>query len=258
MALVSKDKVRISEFLNLTPAEKYLPSNMTSVKSVMISKRDKLIAEKDDSLSDVDLLKGVKLIEDGYVCLVGLSITGEWNLPDNCKGGVSICLVDKRMKRSNEATLGSYRSGAAKKRFSFKLIPNYSVTTDDAKRNIWQVLVNIRGVAMEAGYCPLSLEFVSVCVVYKSVIKLGLREKIQSISEGGNFELTEAVVDEFMESVPMAERLSKFRSYRKKKNNVSNNNNVKRNLNKGAIVNKNKVVEMDYDSESTDAESSSF
>lgn len=160
MALVSKDKVRISEFLNLTPAEKYLPSNMTSVKSVMISKRDKLIAEKDDSLSDVDLLKGVKLIEDGYVCLVGLSITGEWNLPDNCKGGVSICLVDKRMKRSNEATLGSYRSGAAKKRFSFKLIPNYSVTTDDAKRNIWQVLVNIRGVAMEAGYCPLSLEFV--------------------------------------------------------------------------------------------------
>lgn len=258
MALVSKDKVRISEFLNLTPAEKYLPSNMTSVKSVMISKRDKLIAEKDDSLSDVDLLKGVKLIEDGYVCLVGLSITGEWNLPDNCKGGVSICLVDKRMKRSNEATLGSYRSGAAKKRFSFKLIPNYSVTTDDAKRNIWQVLVNIRGVAMEAGYCPLSLEFVSVCVVYKSVIKLGLREKIQSISEGGNFELTEAVVDEFMESVPMAERLSKFRSYRKKKNNVSNNNNIKGKLNKGAIVNKNKIVEMDYDSESTDAESSSF
>lgn len=58
MALVSKDKVRISEFLNLTPAEKYLPSNMTSVKSVMISKRDKLIAEKDDSLSDVNLLKG--------------------------------------------------------------------------------------------------------------------------------------------------------------------------------------------------------
>lgn len=258
MALVSKDKVRISEFLNLTPAEKYLPSNMTSVKSVMISKRDKLIAEKDNSLSDVDLLKGVKLIEDGYVCLVGLSITGEWNLPDNCKGGVSICLVDKRMKRSNEATLGSYRSGAAKKRFSFKLIPNYSVTTDDAKRNIWQVLVNIRGVAMEAGYCPLSLEFVSVCVVYKSVIKLGLREKIQSISEGGNFELTEAVVDEFMESVPMAERLSKFRSYRKKKNNVSNNNNIKGKLNKGAIVNKNKIVEMDYDSESTDAESSSF
>lgn len=258
MALVSKDKVRISEFLNLTPTEKYLPSNMTSVKSVMISKRDKLIAEKDDSLSDVDLLKGVKLIEDGYVCLVGLSITGEWNLPDNCKGGVSICLVDKRMKRSNEATLGSYRSGAAKKRFSFKLIPNYSVTTDDAKRNIWQVLVNIRGVAMEAGYCPLSLEFVSVCVVYKSNIKLGLREKIQSISEGGNFELTEAVVDEFMESVPMAERLSKFRSHRKKKNNVNNNNNIKGNLNKGAMVNKNKIVEMDYDSESTDAESSSF
>lgn len=258
MALVSKNKVQISEFLNLTPQEKYLPANMTAVKSVMISKRDKLIAEKDDSLSDVDLLKGVKLIEGGYVCLVGLTVTGEWNLPDNCRGGVSICLVDKRMTRSNEATLGSYRSGAAKKRFSFKLIPNYSVTTDDAKKNIWQVLVNIRGVAMEAGYCPLSLEFVSVCVVYESNIKLGLREKLRSISEGGDFELTEAVVDEFVESVPMAERLSKFRSYRKKKGHNNNNNKFKENKNKGVVINKSKSVNTDLDSESSDAESSSF
>ena len=54
--------------------------------------------------------------------------------------------VDKRMQRDDEATLGSYRTSAAKKRFAFKLIPNYSITTADAERNVWQVLVNIRGV----------------------------------------------------------------------------------------------------------------
>ena len=48
----------------------------------------------------------------------------------------------------------------------------------DAERKVWQVLVNIRGVAMEKGFCPLSLEFVSVCIVHKSNIKLGLRGKM--------------------------------------------------------------------------------
>ena len=81
------------------------------------------------------------------------------------------------------------------KRFAFKLIPNYSITTADAERNVWQVLVNIRGVAMGKGFCPLSLEFVSVCIVHKSNIKLGLREKITSVSEGGPVELTEAYRD---------------------------------------------------------------
>ena len=72
---------------------------------------------------------------------------------------------------------------------------------------------------MEKGFCPLSLEFVSVCIVHKSNIKLGLREKITSASEGGPVELTEAVVDEFIESVPMADRLRKFRNQSKKRSN---------------------------------------
>lgn len=95
MALVVKDDVKISEFINLSAAEKFLPAVMTSVKTVRISKVDKVIAMENDSLSDVDLLKGVKLVKDGYVCLAGLVVSGEWNLPDNCRGGVSVCLVDK-------------------------------------------------------------------------------------------------------------------------------------------------------------------
>ena len=138
MALVVKDDVKISEFINLSAAEKFLPAVMTSVKTVRISKVDKVIAMENDSLSDVDLLKGVKLVKDGYVCLAGLVVSGEWNLPDNCRGGVSVCLVDKRMQRDDEATLGSYRTSAAKKRFAFKLIPNYSITTADAERNVSQ------------------------------------------------------------------------------------------------------------------------
>lgn len=67
MALVVKDDVKISEFINLSTSEKFLPAAMTSVKSVRVSKIDKVIATENDSLSDVDLLKGVKLIEEGYV-----------------------------------------------------------------------------------------------------------------------------------------------------------------------------------------------
>ncbi len=177
-------------------------------------------------------------------------------LPDNCRGGVSVCLVDKRMLRHDEATLGSYKTGAAKKRFAFKLIPNYSVTTADAKRNIWQVLVNIKGVAMEKGFCPLSLEFVSVCIVHKTNIKLGLREKITNVSDGGPVELTEEVVDEFVESVPMAERLRKFRGRSNKKSSkfVEKNNNKKGDKG-GKLL---KKIDNETETESSDAESSSY
>ena len=72
--LVVKDDVKISEFINLSTAEKFLPAVMTSVKTVRISKVDKVIAMENDSLSDVDLLKGVKLVKDGYVCLAGVVV----------------------------------------------------------------------------------------------------------------------------------------------------------------------------------------
>ena len=122
MALVVKGKVNINEFIDLTKAEKFLPSMFTPVKSVMCSKVDKIMVHENESLSEVNLLKGVKLIEGGYVCLAGLVVTGEWNLPDNCRGGASVCLVDKRMERADEATLGSYYTAAAKKRFQFSLL----------------------------------------------------------------------------------------------------------------------------------------
>ena len=220
MALVVKGKVNINEFIDLTKMEKILPSMFTPVKSVMCSKVDKIMVHENESLSEVNLLKGVKLIDSGYVCLAGLVVTGEWNLPDNCRGGVSVCLVDKRMERADEATLGSYYTAAAKKRFQFKVVPNYAITTQDAMKNVWQVLVNIRNVKMSAGFCPLSLEFVSVCIVYRNNIKLGLREKITNVRDGGPMELTEEVVDEFMEDVPMSIRLAKFRSRTGKKSDV--------------------------------------
>ena len=100
----------------------------------MVSKVDKIMVHENESLSEVNLLKGVKLIEGGYVCLVCLVVSGEWNLPDNCRGGVSVCMVDKRMERADEATLGSYYTAAAKKRFQFKVVPNYGITTKDAEK----------------------------------------------------------------------------------------------------------------------------
>lgn len=230
MTLSLRDTVKIDDFINLSETEKVLPALFTRVKSVRVSTVDKIMAIENDSISDVDLLKGVKLVKNGYVNLVGLVVSGEWNLPDNCRGGVSICLVDRRMKRHNEATLGSYTAKACKKNFSFKLIPNYSVTTADAERRPWEVLVNIKGVAMEEGWCPLSLEFVSVCIVHKNNVRKGLREKITAVSGDNSLELTEAVVDEFIENVPMARRLKTFRSRKPKKEKIElvRNNNKNR------------------------------
>nr|AIX94571.1 movement protein [Yellow tailflower mild mottle virus] len=233
MAIALRDTVKINEFINLSKTEEILPAMFTRMKSVRISTVDKVVAKENDSVSEVDLLKGVKLVKNGYVNLVGLVVSGEWNLPDNCRGGVSVCLVDRRMTRHSEATLGSYTAPACKKNFSFKLIPNYSVTTADAERRPWEVMVNIKGVAMAEGWCPLTLEFVCVCIVHKTNVRTGLREKVTSVSEGSSIELTEDVVDEFFESVPMARRLqnlrnrrgninrNKFQVYKKKnKNNI--------------------------------------
>nr|WOL52755.1 movement protein [Capsicum mild mottle virus] len=265
-----RDSVKIDEFINLSKSEEILPAAFTRMKSVRISTVDKLIAKENDYISEVDLLKGVKLVKNGYVCLVGLVVSGEWNLPDNCKGGVSICLVDKRMQRSHEATLGSYTAKASKKNFSFKLIPNYSVTTQDAERRPWEVMVNIKGVAMEEGWCPLSLEFVSVCVVHKTNVRKGLREKVTSVSEGETVELSEAVVEEFIENVPMARRLQNLRKknigrkYSDAKNAVNsvkgkpglNNNN---NVIKNKVGSKNvRLTDLSHEDSSTEMSSDSF
>ena len=58
---------------------------------------------------------------------------------------VSVVVMMKRVReRADEATLGSYYTAAAKKRFQFKVVPNYGITKKDAEKNIWQVLVNIK------------------------------------------------------------------------------------------------------------------
>ena len=80
----SKSIVNIKEFINMSKAEEVLPAALTRMKSVRISTVDKIMATDNDNISEVDLLKGVKLIKNGYVCLVGLVVSGEWNLPDNC------------------------------------------------------------------------------------------------------------------------------------------------------------------------------
>lgn len=253
---MSKAIVKIDEFIKLSKTEEVLPSAFTRMKSVRISTVDKIMAKENDNISEIDLLKGVKLVKNGYVCLVGLVVSGEWNLPDNCRGGVSICLIDKRMQRHNEATLGSYTTKASKKNFSFKLIPNYSITSQDAERRPWEVMVNIRGVAMSEGWCPLSLEFVSVCIVHKNNVRKGLREKVTAVSEDDAIELTEDVVEEFIEAVPMARRLQNLRKpkYNKEKENKNfvNRSNMSASRPVGLEKNKNlNIVRKGYRSDNS-------
>ena len=57
MALVVKGKVNINEFIDLSKSEKLLPSMFTSVKSVMVSKVDKIMVHENESLSEVNLFR---------------------------------------------------------------------------------------------------------------------------------------------------------------------------------------------------------
>ena len=50
MALVVKGKVNINEFIDLSKSEKLLPSMFTPVKSVMVSKVDKIMVHENESL----------------------------------------------------------------------------------------------------------------------------------------------------------------------------------------------------------------
>ena len=52
-------KVNINEFIDLSKSEKLLPSMFTPVTSVMVSKVDKIMVHENESLSEVNLLKGV-------------------------------------------------------------------------------------------------------------------------------------------------------------------------------------------------------
>jgi len=144
----------------------------------------------------------------------------------------------------------------AKKNFSFKLIPNYSITSEDAEKHPWQVLVNIKGVAMEEGYCPLSLEFVSICVVHKNNVRKGLRERILSVTDGSPIELTEKVVEEFVDEVPMAVKLERFRKTKKKV--VGNNVNNKKINNSGKKGFKIEEIEDNVSDDESIASSSTF
>ena len=67
----------------------------------MYHKVDKIMVHENESLSEVNLLKGVKLIDSGYVCLAGLVVTGEWNLPDNCRGGAVPIVTGKQIGRAH-------------------------------------------------------------------------------------------------------------------------------------------------------------
>ena len=62
MALVVKGKVNINEFIDLSKSEKLLPSMLTPVKSVMVSKVDKIMVHENESLSEVNLLKESSLL----------------------------------------------------------------------------------------------------------------------------------------------------------------------------------------------------
>nr|QIJ70149.1 movement protein [Ribgrass mosaic virus] len=214
MSIVSYEP-KVNDFLFLTNKEKILPKALTRLKTVSISTKDIISVKESETLCDIDLLIDVPLDKYRYVGILGAVFTGEWLVPDFVKGGVTISVIDKRLVNSKECVIGTYRAAAKSKRFQFKLVPNYFVSTADAKRKPWQVHVRIQDVKIEAGWQPLALEVVSVAMVANNVVMKGLREKIIAISDP-DVEGFEGVVDEFVDSVEAFKAVDNFRKKKRK------------------------------------------
>ena len=135
---------KVSDFLALTKKEEILPKALTRLKTVSISTKDVISVKESESLCDIDLLVNVPLDKYRYVGVLGVVFTGEWLVPDFVKGGVTVSVIDKRLENSRECIIGTYRAAAKDRRFQFKLVPNYFVSTADAKRKPWQVHVRIQ------------------------------------------------------------------------------------------------------------------
>lgn len=159
-----------------------------------------------------------------YVGVLGVVFTGEWLVPDFVKGGVTVSVIDKRLENSKECIIGTYRAAAKDRRFQFKLVPNYFVSTADAKRKPWQVHVRIQNLKIEAGWQPLALEVVSVAMVTNNVVVKGLREKVIAVNDP-NVEGFEGVVDDFVDSVAAFKAIDSFRKKKKKIGGRDVNNN---------------------------------
>jgi hypothetical protein len=177
---------------------------------VSLSTRNILKLKGNESYTDIDLLNGVSLDSHKYVGILGIVVSGEWLLPDNVSGGVVITYEDSRLKKIHEAVLGTFRSAACEKRFRFKLIPNYFVASEDAKRKPWKVHVRITNVHIEEGFSPLALEHVAVVMRVNNVVTKGLRERIIEIGDP-NVEKFENVVDEFVDSISIHDSIARAR-----------------------------------------------
>lgn len=183
---------------------------MTRLKTVSVSTKDIVHVRNNIELADVQLLKNVPIDKYRYVCVLGIVVSGEWLLPENVSGGVTISFIDKRLTNCKEAILGTYRSAAKDRRFQFKLVPNYSVCSADAKRNPWQVQVSIKGLHIEENWSPLTLEIVCVCMCANNVVSKGLKERIL-VAGDPDVETFEGVVDDFVDSVAPFATLSRLR-----------------------------------------------
>nr|AAK53542.1 movement protein [Youcai mosaic virus] len=206
---------KVSDFLALTKKEEILPKALTRLKTVSISTKDVISVKESESLCDIDLLVNVPLDKYRYVGVLGVAFTGEWLVPDFVKGGVTVSVIDKRLENSRESMIGTYRAAAKDRRFQFKLVPNYFVSTADAKRKPWQVHVRIQNLKIEAGWQPLALEVVSVAMVTNNVVVKGLREKVIAVNDP-NVEGFEGVVDDFVDSVAAFKAIDSFRKKKKK------------------------------------------
>lgn len=173
-----ENSLKPEKFVKISWVDKLLPNYFSILKYLSITDFSVVKAQSYESLVPVKLLRGVDLTKHLYVTLLGVVVSGVWNVPESCRGGTTVALVDTRMHSVAEGTICKFSAPATVREFSVRFIPNYSVVAADALRDPWSLFVRLSNVGIKDGFHPLTLEVACLVATTNSIIKKGLRASV--------------------------------------------------------------------------------
>ena len=105
---LSKGSIVTGKFVKISWVDKLLPNYFSILKYLSITDFSVVKAQSYESLVPVKLLRGVDLTKHLYVTLLGVVVSGVWNVPESCRGGATVALVDTRMHSVAEGNIAQW------------------------------------------------------------------------------------------------------------------------------------------------------
>lgn len=220
-----------SDFIKISWVDKLLPDYFSVLRFLSVTDFSVIKSTARETLLPVDLLRGVDLSKNKFVTLLGVVVCGVWTVPEGCRGGATVGLIDTRMHNIHEGTICKFSAAASVRDFQVKFIPNYSITAADASRNPWKMFVRVSGVDIKEGFSPLSLEIACLVATSNSIFKKGLRVAVKEFAISSDAAVAvdsiSSHVEPFFDAVPITRSVVEFdKSYRRPVSNVRQTGNA--------------------------------